>query len=340
MNLVRLILFVLLAVFVARIVKRLLLRVQARPLVRNSPPEAEVLSQCPVCKEYVTDKAKRCGRSNCPRSWAVFFLLATLWATPALADDGGGRYLVEISGTNVSAKLELNGITVDHWAFQPASSGGASLNHWLRRGANSLRFSATALQAGHPASVQARIYFLGVSGAGVLNTVDLLHVANFSEVGPGRSVSFNVPSTPLLTLWQNDVVQIDDAARQQIIQLVTKFRAELAASVAAGTGVSGVSALQQERQDISLAYGGAAQPATTGALVAGVGLDQDKVEASDVPEIAQLDLTSLAGGRLIRVGRKQSVPLMGVRQGHDEIVVPALLVGKSGGVWRILRRTE
>lgn len=342
MNLVRLILFALLVVLVVRIAKRVLGRMQktgASPRT-EAAPAADSLTQCAVCKEYVTKAAKRCWRSNCPLTLVACVLWLALWAGPVWADDGGGRYLIEISGTNVAAKLEMNGITVDRWSFQSAASGGASLNHWLRRGGNSLRFTATALQAGQPASLQARIYFLGVSGTGVMNTVDLLRIANFAEVGQGRSVSFNVPSTPLLALWQNDVVKIDETTRQQILELIEKFRAELVSSVSAGTGLSGVTMLLAERQDISVAYGGIAHPATTGALVVPSNLDQDRLEISDLPESPQLDLTTLAGGRLIRVGRKQSIPLIGVRQGQHEIIVPALLVGKTDGAWRILRRTE
>lgn len=342
MNLVRLILFALLVVLVVRIAKRVLGRMQkngASPRA-EAAPAADSLTQCAVCKEYVTKAAKRCWRSNCPLGLAVFILISALWAGSAWADDGGGRYLVELSGTNISAKLEMNGITVDRWSFQTAASGGASLNHWLRRGGNSLRFTATALQAGQPASLQARIYFLGVSGTGVLNTVDLLRIANFAEVGQGRSVSFNVPSTPLLALWQNDVVKIDDETRREALKLVSDLQHAMVLAAQNGHGFVSLSQLQTERDDIAVAYGGSSTGATTGAIAVSPQSADDQVMASELPQDTQLDLTLLAGGRIVRVARKQSAPLIGVRSPPGELVVPALLIGKSSGTWRILRRTE
>jgi hypothetical protein len=340
MNLLRLIFLALLVAFVARRVISFLMRFQRPAMpVTPAPPQAEALRQCPLCKEYLTAVAKACGRVGCPRSFVLAFLAVLLVALPAAAEEGG-RYLVEISGSNLMAKLEVNGVAVDHWQFEGASSAGASLNHWLRRGANSIRFTASALHGGHPVALQARVYFLGLTSAGGMNTVNLLNLTKLDEVGQGKSVSFNVPSAPLLALWQTEAVQLDEEARHGIVALLENFQVQMVAAVRAGGSLPDIPLLQWERQDVAGAYGGSIPPATSQGLAVVANVAQDKVEAAPLPEGDQLELVSLAEGRLVRVGRRQVAPLLGVRKGATELVVSALLVGRSGGEWRVLRRLD
>lgn len=340
MNLLRFILLALLVAFVARRVIFFLRRFQ-RPAVPETqvPPQGEALQQCPLCKEYLTAVAKACGRAGCPRSFVLAFLAMLLVALPAVAEDGG-RYLVEISGRNLKAGLEVNGVAVDQWQFEDASSAGASLNHWLRRGANRIRFTASAVHGGHPVALQARVYFLGLTAAGGMNTVNLLSFTKLDEVGQGKSVSFNVPSAPLLALWQTDAVQLDEATRRGIVVLLESFQTQMIATVRAGSSLPDVPLLQWERQDVAAAYGGNIPSATSQGLAPSANVAQDKVEIASLPEGDQLELTSLAEGRLVRVARHQAGPLLGVRKGAAELVVPALLVGRSEGEWRVLRRLD
>lgn len=343
MNLIRMILLAVVVFVVAQLVRGGLAALAARRKgQRTSAPEdtSEALTECPVCKEYVAAASKACGRPACPRLVlaALIFVAALFGAGSAQADDGG-RYLMEISGANVSSALEINGIKVGQWKFEQAASAGLSFNHWLRTGANTIRLTASA-GAGTGATMQARVYFLGLTSAGGMNAVNLINITKLEEVGSGKSVSFNVPTAPALALWQAAPAQLNDAAKTSIRSALVDLHRDMLSTLQKGGGFTDLAALAPEFKDMASAYGGGNAAATSRGLVPGSELPQDKLESAGVPDLTDLEMAPLADGRVVRVSRRAAGPLIGVRGGGREMVVSALLFGYVDGAWRILRRVE
>lgn len=298
---------------------------RAKVAARGS--SATDLVKCPKCQTYVAK-----GASHVCRPIAALLLLLLV---PAQAHaDQGGRYLVEVTGSNVIATLEVNGITAEKWTLGSNQTAGASFNHWLKQGNNNVVFRAVA--AGNAASaVSARIYFLGFSANGTPHMVNLLESSDVAKLRLGTTISFNLSSAPRLALWQAQpppaALTVPAAAA-----LVGELRQQMASVVAVGGGMEDIKALEVERADLVRAFGGEA--ATSGSLVAALQNQQTgRVEISSPPVAGDLVMAPVGGTPLLRIARKDNTPLMAVRESGQVTAVPAIIVGWVGGAWRILR---
>lgn len=286
------------------------------------------LVKCPKCQTYVAKGASHiCG----PMALLLFCLLAT---APAHADQGG-RYMIEVSGTNVVATVEINGIATEKWTLGPGSVAGASLNHWLRQGNNTLTFKA--VPAGNAARLTARVYFLGLTASGALNIVTLLEVPDLAKAQRGTTVSFNLSSAPLLDLWraQNPPAPLTPPAARA---LVGELQRQIASVMAVGGGIGDIDALKAEQDDLAKAFGG--NTATREPLVMGEQNHQDKIEVAQLPAEADILLGSVEGTPLLRIARRDNTPLIMVRQSGQVSAVSAVIVGWVNGAWRVLRRAN
>lgn len=318
--------------FIQRQLRRWLGGQAAPKKADDNKATAETLTQCPVCDKYVTADAGRCERAGCPQLLVpVVFLLGLLVASPAHAD-GGGRYLAEVSGSNVAVVLQVNEITVARWQFGKADSTGVSINHWLRQGNNKIALRAEKATAS--SRLQARVYFSGLNAAGGLQQVNLMNAADIAAVGgEGLTVNFNLPSAPALALWTTTA---SDATAEQAGVLVNRLRQEMLTLAAAGQPGEAAAVLQLEQQDMARAYGAAtADMALTASAVPAAEL---MISPQVVP--AELSLLPVAGSNgLMRVARKDGAPLLLLqRNGVGLLQVMAVLIGQSGGQLQILRR--
>lgn len=340
MNLLRLLLILLLGWLLARGVKLYLERKTGRnpggKLRGQGRDTATDLEKCPQCGSYVAKGQPHSCSSRPSGPAAMLLLLAAFWAFPASAEaSSGGRYLVEVSGSQVHVEVEINGIRAESWQLGSNTTAGASLNHWLRRGNNTLTLRAAPV-AGGRASLKARVYFLGIAANGATNVVSLLELGDMSRAQQGASVSFNLASAPTLALWQ---AQPAPAAltNDQALSLVTTLREELVSVMAVGGGFEDVRSLELERSDMLRAFGSAA---TLEPLASAPQSPQAKLEVTAPPQSRDLELSPLEGGGLIRIAQRDKIPLIAIRRGGQVAAVPSLVVGWVGGAWQILRRAN
>jgi hypothetical protein len=296
------------------------------------------LELCAVCNQYLTAKSPPCERQDCPRqtrsaSALVFLLMAFLgWATPAGAEEAGGRYLVQTSGQNVEVRLFVNDIPVERWRIAEQSAAGTSINHWIRQGANSVKVTAVALNGQAQSSFQVRAWFLGLSAAGGMNEVDILRQEGIPPSAEGTEVVFNVPSAPQLSIWTIESEPPDNAA---ILAKTGEFIEKAAAVIQSGSSLSAIDSLAFERQDISRAYGSSATLQQLD-INGEIGHDAIKVSGRIAPD--NLEVLPLGQSGLARVVRRDGKPLFVAMRGGDSFSIHAVLAGKIGGQWRILRR--
>lgn len=319
MNLLRLALVLLLGWLIGRWLKVYLEK-------RNPGPTD--MTKCPKCQTYVAQGAKHI----CKMAWLTLALV--LVATGAQAD-AGGRYLIEVTGSNVTASVEVNGIKAERWNLGPEATAGASLNHWLKQGSNTLTFKASPA-AGGAAHLSVRVYFLGIGLNGATNIVNLLEIPDIARAQRGVTVSFNLAAAPSLTLWRA-APPPQALTPAQAMGLVTGLRSELISVAAVGGGFEDIKALEAERADLLRAFGSSATPQP---LALAAQNPQAKVEVSKAPVASDLAVEALGNTGLVRVGRKDNMPLMAVRQSGQVMAVPAVIVGWVNGTWQILRRAN
>lgn len=330
-GLVRLLVALLLGVLVARLLRKFL----TESPKKSADSQHHTLAQCPVCKDFVNMADASCGRLRCPRggspAMALFFLLACLAWPGAARAEGGGRYLVEVKGSNVQAVLTVNGLPAEKWVLpQAGGNAGASLNHWLRQGNNTFQVQAQPVQAGRAAQLLLRIYFLSVANGAETN---LLVLDDLAKARNGVALSFNLPSAPALTLWQTQSGALDEGSA---LSLVGQLRTQLIAELQAGRSVEQIPALAAERTDLAKAFG---VPATSQPLVQTAQKREDAIEVSRTLQTGDLQITPVLGTQLFRVSHKGNSPLLAIRQGSYQAVFSSLIVGKVAGQWQILRRS-
>ncbi len=267
-----------------------------------------------------------CGKTGCP--WMVLFLLAAsfLFALPAIAAESGGRYLVEVSGQNVTADLEVNGIKAEHWQFEAKNAGaGASLNHWLKTGNNSLSFKVTS--AARNARISMKVYFMAVGSGPVPQIVDLVKSEDLTRCQRGVSVNFNLPSAPQLKLWSVEAVPALSA--DQAADIVNRLRNEMAS----GEALESLPSLSASQEDMARAFG----VALPHPLAQDTKNQHSDLELSAPVAASDLVVSPLAQTGLVKVSRKGGAPLLLRRVEGQQVAVPALILGRVGGVWTILR---
>lgn len=322
---VRLLALLLLAYLIGRLIRSIMH--PKPPIIPKDVGQPESLKQCPVCKDYVQMGRGSCGKTGCP--WMVLFFLAAsfLLSLPAMAAESGGRYLIEVSGQNVTADLEVNGIKAEHWQFEAKNAGaGASLNHWLKTGNNSLSFKVTS--AARNPRVSMRVYFMAVGSGPVPQIVDLVKSEDLARCQRGVSVSFNLPSAPQLKLWSAEAVPALSA--DQAAELVNRLRDELAS----GESLETLPSLSTEQEDMARAFG----VALPSPLALGAKNQHSELQLSAAVAASDLVVSAIAQTGLVKVARKGGAPLLLRRVDGQQIAVQALILGKLNGVWTILRQ--
>lgn len=340
------VLFRLLLFVLAFLLLRRLWRARGRravPAPRQVPQPATDLQACPVCGLYLTPQSSGCDKADCPRRPAgkatlgvCLGVLALVLAGPvraAEAEAGGGRYLVQVAGAGADVTLFVNHIPAERWLLADNSHAGASVNHWLREGDNTLEIVASF--RGEASRVQVRAWFLGIGTRGGVQTVDLLREDMTRDAtGQGRaSVTFNVPSAPALGIWRAGQAALPD--REQLRSLLKPFHDQIAEALAAGRSPLDSPALALEQQDAVRAYGG---DATQPPLAVSGSPGQNGVRVLALPEANDLRVAPVVGTALLRVARSDGRPLLVAEAGGTQFAVPAVLVGYLSGAWRILRR--
>ena len=322
---VRLLAILLLAYLIGRLIRSIM--TPKSPVMPKDEGQPESLKQCPVCKDYVQMGQGSCGKTGCP--WMVLFLLAAsfLFALPAMAAESGGRYLVEVSGQNVTADLDVNGIKAEHWQFEAKNAGaGASLNHWLKKGNNSLSFKVTSVARN--ARVSMRVYFMAVGSGPVPQIVDLVKSEDLARCQRGVSVNFNLPSAPQLKLWSAEAVSALSA--DQAAELVNRLRGEMAS----GEALETLPSLATEQEDMARAFG----VALPHPLAPETKKQHSELQLSAPLAASDLVVSPLAQTGLVKISRKSGAPLLLRRVDGQSLAVPVLILGRVGGVWTILRQ--
>ncbi len=344
-SLVRLLLFVTAFLLIRRVLqtrRRFRATTSAR---RAASPVATDLQACAVCGLYLPAEAVACARPECPRSRkdtnktaaaALCLIFLSFLAVPACAADGdeGGRYLVQVEGEHAEVSLTVNNIPAEHWFLDRKGRAGASINHWLREGSNTLE--VVLPPATSPGSVKVHAWFLGVGTKDGMQMVDLLPPQDVVRDATGRgrvAVTFKVPSAPSLSIWLAEQAPLPD--REVLADLLSTFRDQVSTALVADRSPLDSASLALERQDNIRAYGGhATQPPLEVSAVPG----QNAVRMTASPEAVDLDVAPLPGTTLVRVGRSDGRPLLAGEAGTVQFSVPAVLVGYMSGAWRILRR--
>lgn len=326
MGLVRFLLVLLVGWLLVRLARTFLVRSAARPVEKKPDSASTDLVKCEKCGSYVA----RDGNHTCGMV-ALFLLLGLVMAAPAQASSGG-RYLVELTGSHVGVSLEVNGIRVESWKLEGSTSAGASFNHWLRQGNNTIVIKAAPLASGR-AALRIRVFFMG---QGTASLVNLIETDDMAKLRRGTSVSFTLSSAPALALWQTSTPP-EPLTPAQAQVLATDLRAELASVMAVGGGFEDVKSLQAERTDVQRAFGGTA---TSQPLAIAPQNPQTKVEISSPPAAGDLVVEALDRPGLFRMARRDGAPLVAVRRSGQVSAVNALVVGWMGGAWHILRRAS
>ncbi len=335
MNLLRLLLILLLGWLLARWVKLYIEKRNAgsnKPVSKSQPHDD--LIKCALCGTYVAKGASHICKPGNGTSviWLAVFMM--LFSGQAQANIGG-RYLVEVIGSHISATLEVNGVRIEKWSLGSEATAGSSFNHWLKQGNNTLVLKAAAREGGR-AQIRARIYFLGTTASGAVSVVNLLEINDMAKATRGASVSFNLASAPSLSLWQVTAAP-EPIAAQQATVLVGTLRSELISVMAVGGGFEDVKSLEMERTDLQRAFGGTA---TSQPLAIAPQSPQSKLEVSVAPAVAELAVDSVGATGLLRISRKDGTPLVALRRSGQVVAVPAVLVGWINGAWHILRRVS
>jgi hypothetical protein len=334
--LLRFLLAVLFGLLAYRFLRRWLAKSGRLSAPERKTGEAARLEQCVICKDYLPAGAGNCGKIGCPRagggSMASFILLALCccFSLPAAAD-GGGRYLAELSGSNIEVKLRVNGILTDRWVLPEASTAGATLNHWLRPGNNSIRIEAAAIQSSRAASLRLRVFFLSVATG---RQTTLLELDDLSKLPSGGQLAFNLPSAPRLALWQP--LGVAQLPPEQALTLIEEIIAEGRQLLADGANWGDLPAFANERADLARAFG---VTATTHPLAQSGQSRQDKIEIGRQPTASDLLIEPVVATALVRVARRDALPLLAARSGKAVSTVQALIVGQVDGRWQVLRRS-
>jgi hypothetical protein len=254
MNLIRIALILLVGWLIARLIKHYLDKIQ------NGPTE---LVKCPKCQTYISKGSKHsCAPPNGNSAASCFLLFLVLGLLPGLAHaDGGGRYLIEVSGQYIDVGLEVNDIPVLAWQIERQATAGASLNHWLRRGKNTMRLTIRAHGTGQ-ASALAKIFFVGGAKNGQQQLVSMLEIKDYRQAQNGVPFSFNLASAPDLALWHGQKPS-QAISPETARALVATFRQQMISALLAGGSLNDVALLADERADYAKAFGA---PATSGAI--------------------------------------------------------------------------
>lgn len=335
MNLLRLLLIVLLGWLLARWLKTYLdKKSQNSAKISGGAQTESDLVKCDQCGTYYAKSVSHMCKSGSSTAASLLIFAVLLAAVPAPAmAAGGGRYLVEVTASNLSVSVEVNGIKAENWSFARETTAGASFNHWLRQGNNTLVLKASA-QGGARAQIKARVYFLGATAAGGVQLVNLLEVDDLAKAQRGASVSFNLSASPSLNLWQT-AAPSEPLRAQQAVMMVGALRSELISVMAVGGGFEDVKSLDIERKDMQRAFGGTA---TSQPLAIAPQSPQARLEVSVAPGVADLAVDTVGSPGLLRIGRRDGSPLVVIKRNGQAVAVPTVIVGWIDGAWHILRR--
>ncbi len=360
-GLLRLLLVGLIVWAIMRLVRGWLANTEKKTGVEAAQHKADTLLHCPVCNEYRPSGFGACSRSDCPRSKSgTGNKLAALWLaglvlaaslSPAFAAQDGGRYMIELAGSNVKATLYVNDIPAEVWTFGSApDEAGASFNHWLQGGRNTLRLSVDKDGTAGASTFQARVYYMGLSqqatGAeGTPTMVDLMRLDRMPPKGQAQEVGFTVARSPALVLWAAGDTADLTADTPALLAALATCRDDVVQTLNAGSDdVTTLPSLAAERADMAMAYGAQPDASKSGLALQPAKADtqsEDKVAVAFSSQEEDLDMTLLPNRPdLVRVARKDGKPLIYAQKDGKHIEIAALVLAKRQSAWHILRRTH
>jgi hypothetical protein len=294
---------------------------------KNKGPAGTALVQCETCRDYLPKEAPRCQRQGCPRALVVLGLMLTFIAGTAQAE-GGGRYLFELTGENVQATLEVNGLIAAQWTLQTRDTVGASFNHWLKSGNNSLRIRFKPLSGRASPLVTGRAYFLALANGQQTNLLSFLDPQTYK---PEQSISFKLANAPKLALWHTHA----PPNTQGILDAFYASWDQSVKVISEGKSLSQAPLVSAEFSDYAVAYGAAA---ATHPIAIRPGSGQI-TKVSGKPAANDLSFEPVAGTTFYRLARKDGDLLLSIKAAQGDVMAQALLVGFTEQGWRILRRT-
>lgn len=241
----------------------------------------------------------------------------------------------------VAAQYSLNRLDFEYWvngvklrdAAAGPGSGSAILNPWLKRGKNHVKLVAKKGPT-NDKDLRYRLSFEIVKlSAGATTETSVFQVKNPPKLPYTKEFDFELPSFPVLAVWSAPVIKLDAAAKQAVLKDLAGLAAELNRKDPAAIQRHGE--LAQQQADIA-----------TGRTINAQEQAKMRTELTrllqitpSVPGPTEKDLVfeSMAGGRLIRVSRKDKKPIVAVGMPErPSVSIPAFFYARVDGTLKVI----
>lgn len=252
------------------------------------------------------------------------------------------RYGFHMKGSNTRVQVVINGVPLILKSLFDEGEMDVSFNEWIKIGQNVLEVRLERLDAYKPYRVEYETYYQ--SPTQIISGERQILMKNAPEVSlPLRqAIGIRIQTAPRLRIWRTEKVGLTEE-RAGVIKAVNAMRDNIVKALEKGDTGFLATYDRDVRDEKERAYG---RPLLTADEVQEkrIGIAKKLAKLSSVPVEAtpeikpeEVDMELIGNGYLVRITRKDRLPLIKITRGELEYALERPIFGLIGGLWTWLR---